>query len=72
MRPAPLDVGGVGTRTPYIVVEDAEAVYGRARAAGAEIVYEVRDEDHGDRRFSCRDPERHAWSFGTYDPWAGS
>ncbi|PYA16645.1 glyoxalase, partial [Pseudomonas aeruginosa] len=20
--------------------------------------------------FTCRDPEGHVWSFGSYDPWA--
>jgi len=67
---SPLDFGGVGTQSPYVVVDDADAVYERARAQGAEIVYDIRDEDYGGRGFTCRDPEQHLWSFGTYDPWA--
>ena len=58
------------TQSPYVVVPDADAVYRRARAAGADIVMEIKDEAHGGRGFSCRDPEDHLWNVGTYDPWA--
>jgi catechol 2,3-dioxygenase-like lactoylglutathione lyase family enzyme len=40
-----------------IEVDDVDAVYQRARAAGAEIVYPVTDEDWGLRRFFVRDPD---------------
>ena len=66
----PRDVGGVGTQSPYIVVADADAHYRHAIDAGAEIVLEIADQDHGGRLYSCRDPEGYLWSFGTYDPWA--
>jgi uncharacterized glyoxalase superfamily protein PhnB len=23
------------------------------------------------RDYTCKDPEGHVWTFGTYDPWAG-
>jgi catechol 2,3-dioxygenase-like lactoylglutathione lyase family enzyme len=39
-----------------IDVDDVDAVYERARAAGAEIVYALTDEDWGLRRFFVRDP----------------
>ena len=68
----PEQVGGVGTQSAYIVVADADAHYAQAKAAGAEIVLDIRDEDYGGRGYSCRDPEGHLWNFGTYDPWAGS
>ena len=55
--------------TTYVVVADADAVYARAKAAGATIVREIRDEDYGGRGFTCRDLDGHLWSFGTYDPW---
>jgi uncharacterized glyoxalase superfamily protein PhnB len=48
---------------------DADAVYVRAKATGAKIVIEIKDEDYGGRGFSCYDLEGHLWSFGTYDPW---
>ncbi|MEA2626422.1 MAG: hypothetical protein QOD06_2467 [Candidatus Binatota bacterium] len=66
----PREPGWVGTQSPYVVVEDADAQYARAVQAGAEIVVEIKDEDYGGRGFSCRDPEGHVWNFGTYDPWA--
>jgi uncharacterized glyoxalase superfamily protein PhnB len=61
---------GTTTQSPYIIVPDADAHYARAKAAGAEIVLDIKDEDHGGRGYSCRDPEGHLWNFGTYDPWA--
>ena len=55
--------------TTYVVVADADVSYARAKAAGAEIVREIKDEDYGGRGFTCRDLDGHLWSFGTYDPW---
>ena len=66
---APSDLGDVTTQAPYIVVADVDEHYRRAREAGAEIVFELRDQDYGSREYSCRDLEGHLWSFGTYDPW---
>lgn len=65
----PADANGLCTQVVYIIVEDADAHYTRAKAAGAEIVTELKDEDYGGRDYSCRDPEGHIWSFGTYNPW---
>jgi uncharacterized glyoxalase superfamily protein PhnB len=66
----PAEVGGVGTWSAYVLVEDADAHHARAVAAGAEVVQELHDPEYGGRIYSCRDPEGHVWSFGTYDPWA--
>jgi uncharacterized glyoxalase superfamily protein PhnB len=65
----PDEIGGAETQTIYMVVNDADAVYARAKAAGAKIAIEIKDEDYGGRGFSCYDLEGHLWSFGTYDPW---
>lgn len=65
----PDEIGGFETQSPYVVVADADAVYARATAAGAEIVRDIKDEDHGGRSFTCRDLEGRLWSVGTYDPW---
>jgi uncharacterized glyoxalase superfamily protein PhnB len=62
-------VKGEETQSVYVVVKDADVIYERAKAAGAEIVIDIKDEDYGGRGFSCRDIENHIWSFGTYDPW---
>ena len=53
-----------------MVVKDADAVYASAKAAGARIAIEIKDEDYGGRGFACHDLEgQHLWSFGTYNPW---
>jgi uncharacterized glyoxalase superfamily protein PhnB len=65
----PDEVGGTSTQLAYLVVNDADAVYASAKAGGARIAMEIRDEDYGGRGFSCYDLEGHLWSFGTYDPW---
>jgi uncharacterized glyoxalase superfamily protein PhnB len=64
---------GAGYRNPrelgretvgiYVVVDDADAVYARARAAGAEILQEPTDQEYGERRFTARDGEGHHWFF---------
>jgi uncharacterized glyoxalase superfamily protein PhnB len=72
LQKPPRAVGGVGTQSPYIIVDDADRHYARAVAAGAEIVMDIKDEDYGGRGYSCRDPEGHLWNFGTYDPWAAA
>lgn len=66
----PSALGGVGTQSAYIIVEDADEHYARAVAAGAEIVIEIQDENYGGRGYTCRDPQGHLWNFGSYDPWA--
>ncbi len=65
----PDEIGGAETRSEYIVVSDADEVYRRVKAAGAEIVTDIRDQSYGGRDFTCRDPEGRVWSVGTYDPW---
>ena len=68
LQSTPAALGGT-TQSPYLVVSNADEVYRRAKAAGAEIVIEIKDEDYGGRGFSCRDPEGHLWNVGSYDPW---
>jgi uncharacterized glyoxalase superfamily protein PhnB len=65
----PSALGGASTQGIYVIVPDADAVYAKAKAAGAGIVVEIKDEDYGGRGFTCRDLEDHVWSFGTYNPW---
>ena len=50
--------GGSGTPVPdlSIEVDDVDAIYRRALAAGLEIVYGIADEPWGVRRFDLRDP----------------
>ena len=65
----PSETGGV-TQSSYLVVNDADRVHDRVMDAGGEVVLPLQDEDYGGRGFTCRDPEGHVWSIGTYDPWA--
>jgi uncharacterized glyoxalase superfamily protein PhnB len=67
---SPKEFGGKETRSSYIVVPDADAVYSRAKAEGGTIIREIQKTDYGSREFSVKDPEGHSWSVGTYDPWA--
>ncbi|TCJ99845.1 VOC family protein [Nocardia alba] len=60
-----------GTRPPgvaslYLVTDSPDALYARAKSAGATIIRDLRDEDYGSRGFSAADPEGNLWSFGTY------
>ena len=55
-----------GTFGAYVVTDDVDAVYQRAKAAGAEIIAEPHDTDYGSHDFAARDPEGNRWSFGTY------
>jgi uncharacterized glyoxalase superfamily protein PhnB len=68
----PADTGGAETQICYLFVPDADTHCARARAAGAEIMLDIEDEDGGGRGYSCRDLEGHVWNFGTYDPWRRS
>ena len=68
---SPAESGGIGSQSAYIMVADVDDHYKMAVAAGAEIVIDIKDEDHGGRAYSCRDPEGHVWNFGSYDPWSG-
>jgi uncharacterized glyoxalase superfamily protein PhnB len=67
---SPAELGGIETRSCYIVVPDADAAYARAVAAGAVVVRPLEDTPYGSREFTVRDPEGHTWGAGTYDPWA--
>jgi uncharacterized glyoxalase superfamily protein PhnB len=66
----PADAGGV-TMSTYVVVEDADAHFARAKTAGAQITREPMTQDYGGRDYTCKDPEGHVWTFGTYDPMPG-
>ena len=50
-----------------IQVDDVDAAYRAARAAGAEIVHELTDEPWGVRRFFVRDPDGHVINILAHD-----
>ena len=65
----PGDVGGE-TQSPYLIVSEVKAIYASAKAAAAEMMFDLEEKDYGGSGFTCRDPEGHVWSVGDYDPWA--
>lgn len=62
---SPFDLGPVCL---YLVVDDPDAHFARAAAAGAEVVMELTDQPYGSREYAARDPEGNMWCFGTYQP----
>jgi uncharacterized glyoxalase superfamily protein PhnB len=55
----------IGVSVVYVVVDDADAAYERAKAAGAEVTEPV-DQDYGSRDITVTDPDGNRWSLGTY------
>jgi PhnB protein len=58
----PKRLGGV-TVAVHVYVDDVDAHYERAKAAGATIEAELDDRDYGERRYHAVDPEGHSWMF---------
>jgi len=59
---------GTSTQAIYVYVDDLDAHFERAQAAGAEITSLLKDTDFGFREYHARDLEGHGWTFGTYRP----
>ena len=56
---------GVSTML-YVYVDDVDAVYRLAVAAGAKIVVPLGDRAWGDRSFQATDPQGHQWVFAQH------
>lgn len=59
---SPRSLGGTPVLL-YVVVDDVDAHFARARTEGAEIIDEPADQHYGDRRYAAQDPEGHVWYF---------
>jgi PhnB protein len=78
-RPAEMRIGDslvmvtpAGARAPfpaflYVYVDDADAAYRRALAAGATSLEEPFDTPYGDRRAMVRDPSGNVWQIAHVD-----
>lgn len=55
-----------GAASVYVVVDDPDAVFARAKDLGAQVIRDMEDTDYGSRGFSVIDAEGNRWSFGTY------
>lgn len=64
----PGDPFDTGRYCLYVAVDDPDAHHARARAAGAEVLMELTDQDYGSREYAARDLEGNVWCFGTYRP----
>ena len=55
-----------GSFGAYVVTDEPDAIFARAKAAGARILRELNETEYGSRDFAVLDPEGNTWSFGTY------
>lgn len=71
-HPTPsVEDGSVGQGL-YLVLDDVDGAFERARAAGARAVFPPEDTEWGTRRARVLDPEGYEWSFGSYRPGSSS
>jgi len=54
---------GEETHSVVVRVDDAHAVFERATAHGAKVIYEPTDWEYGERQFEVEDPAGHRWIF---------
>jgi PhnB protein len=62
---SPQALGGTAV-TINIYVEDADAMFNRAVAAGAEVKMAIANQFWGDRYGTLRDPFGHSWAIATH------
>ncbi len=60
----PHELGGVHSQV-WCQIDDIDAHYERARAAGAIVLGEPADQDYGYRTYRAVDPEGHRWYFAS-------
>ncbi|MDX6449275.1 MAG: hypothetical protein QOD08_1738 [Gaiellaceae bacterium] len=66
------EAGGAWNETAFVIdgvhvyVEDVDAHFAHARAAGATILSELEDQPFGDRQYRAEDLEGHRWMFATH------
>ena len=60
-----LDTGTNSDSGLVIYVDDVDAHFEHARAAGAHVEKEPVDQPYGQREYGARDPEGHRWWFAT-------
>jgi uncharacterized glyoxalase superfamily protein PhnB len=55
---------GYVSQLVFVQVDDVDAHFARAVAAGATILEPVSDKPYGMRQYTAEDPEGHRWAFG--------
>jgi uncharacterized glyoxalase superfamily protein PhnB len=61
----PTHLGGA-TQLVYVYIDDVDAHFEVAKAAGVHILRELADQFYGDRTYGAEDPEGHQWSFAQH------
>ena|ERR1051326_6115074 len=56
----------------FVLVDEVDAHYARARGEGAAIIEELTDLPFGHRRYGCTDPQGHEWYFAQEIPQAAA
>lgn len=59
---------GASTQMLAVYIEDPDAHFKRAQAAGANILASPYNTDFGSREYHVLDLEGHPWTFGTFRP----
>lgn len=54
---------GANTQSLYVMVDDADKHFARAKKSGGKILEEPTDTEYGHRRYGMEDPEGHQWYF---------
>lgn len=54
---------GQSTNAIYVRIDDVDALFERARQAGATVLEEPADQPFGERRCGLEDPQGHRWYF---------
>jgi PhnB protein len=62
---SPQSLGGAGVSL-LVYVEDVDAGFNRAVAAGAKVVRPLKDQFYGDRSGTLEDPFGHSWTLATH------
>jgi uncharacterized glyoxalase superfamily protein PhnB len=66
---SPRSLSGINSATS-LYVEDPDGHFARAKAAGAVVLRDIKNEEYGGRGYMVRDPEGNQWYVGSYRPGA--
>jgi len=62
---------GVATQSLCVYVDNPDAHFERAQAAGARVITPPSNSDFGARGYHVCDPEGHSWTFSNFRPNTG-
>lgn len=62
---SPHAIGGTPMHL-YVYVDDVDAMFNKAVAAGAKVLHPIKDQFYGDRSCGLMDPYGHSWCIATH------